>query len=190
MTYGPEQQGDPLFTPPSASEELTQQLAASGRPRATWLTAILVAIVIGVGGFAGGVFFGKNNASANNTGQQTAGQGGGRQFPGGAQRGQGGGGNFGNFVTGTVERVEGNTVVIKQPDGTEVKVTTTDTTTVTLSQQGKVTDLKPGQSVIARGEAGTDGTVSAQTINEGQLGAGFGGRGVFPGGSPRPTPTG
>jgi hypothetical protein len=97
------------------------------------------------------------------------------QFPGGNGTGRNGTGNGtgangnGGFrgTAGTIDHVDGTDVYVKTQDGRTVKVTTTDSTQVRITQQGKVTDLKQGQTVIVQGTTGTDGSVSAQAITEG-----------------------
>jgi hypothetical protein len=65
---------------------------------------------------------------------------------------------------GTISRVEGNTVYVKMQDGTEVKVSTTDSTRVELTQPGKLSDLKTGTSVAVQGQRAEDNSVTAQSI--------------------------
>jgi hypothetical protein len=97
------------------------------------------------------------------------------QFPGGNGTGRNGTGNGtgangnGGFrgTAGTIDHVDGTDVYVKTQDGRTVKVTTTDSTQVRITQQGKVSDLKQGQTVIVQGTTGTDGSVSAQAITEG-----------------------
>jgi hypothetical protein len=78
--------------------------------------------------------------------------------------GQGGAGGLRGGTVGTIDRVEGNTVYVKMQDGTEVKVSTTDSTRVELTQPGKIADLKAGTSVVVQGQRAEDNSVSAQTI--------------------------
>lgn len=96
-----------------------------------------------------------------------------RQFPGGTggqngqTPGQGQGGARG--TAGTVDHVDGTDVYVKTQDGRTVKVSTSDSTRIRISQDGKVADLKAGSTVIVQGSTGGDGTVTAQTITEGQF---------------------
>lgn len=97
-------------------------------------------------------------------GQGLGGQGQGQGGPGGQGPGQGGpGGMRGGGVTGTVDRVEGGTIYLKAPDGSEVKVTTSDTTKVETSQPGTLSDITPGSSVVVQGQR-TENGVTATTI--------------------------
>ena len=66
----------------------------------------------------------------------------------------------------TDDHVDGTTVYVKTAQGTDVKVSTSDSTTVGVTQQGKLSDLKPGSTVVVQGQAGDDGTVAAQAITQ------------------------
>ena len=55
---------------------------------------------------------------------------------------------------------------VKTAQGTDVKVSTSDSTTVGVTQPGKLSDLKPGATVVVQGQAGDDGTVTAQAITQ------------------------
>jgi Domain of unknown function (DUF5666) len=130
--------------------------------------------VLVVAAFFGGVWVHSATAGSNSTpvAQTPRGNGGGRfggGYPGGGTPPSGanapggvGGGLRG--TAGTIDRVEGNTVYVKMPNGTEVKVSTTDSTRVEVSQEGKLTDLKPGTSVVVQGQRSEDNAVQAQTI--------------------------
>ncbi|MFL6140789.1 MAG: hypothetical protein ACJ72N_02820 [Labedaea sp.] len=85
---------------------------------------------------------------------------------GGGQNGTGQGQNGFRGTVGTIDHVDGTDVYLKTPDGRTVKVSTSDQTQVRISQPGKVSDLKQGENIIVQGSAGTDGTVSAQTITQ------------------------
>jgi hypothetical protein len=45
-------------------------------------------------------------------------------------------------------------------------VSTSESTTVGVTQQGKPADLKPGSTVVVQGQAGEDGTVAARAITQ------------------------
>ncbi|GAA4204675.1 hypothetical protein GCM10022252_64070 [Streptosporangium oxazolinicum] len=111
------------------------------------------------GGFGGGQQGGQGRQGGQE-GQR--GQGG----QGGQGAGQGGGGR-GGMTSGTVQRVEGGKVYVQTADGSVVTVNTTDETSVRVTKEGKVGDLKPGGSVVVRGATADDGSVTATVINEG-----------------------
>ena len=160
------------------SEDLGQMLQKRSGAKLPPATLGLIAVVLLGVGFAGGMITDRQTHKTDNTASINSNNPGGNfrgRFPyGGPSGNPGRNGNFpgGGFTTGTVERVDGDTVYLRTADGKEVKVTTTGTTTVRLSSQGKVSDLQAGQTVAVQGQAGTDGTVAARSITEGQLGAG------------------
>ncbi|MEV4317728.1 hypothetical protein [Actinocrispum sp. NPDC049592] len=132
--------------------------------------------VLVVAAFFGGVWVHSATASSNsNTPAAAGGPRNGGRFGGGGYPGNGGappsgapgqgGGGFRGGTAGTIDRVEGNTVYVKMQNGTEVKVTTTDSTRVELTQPGKLSDLKAGTSVVVQGQrGGEDNSVTAQAI--------------------------
>lgn len=129
-------------------------------------TMILGVAVLAIVAFVGGVFVQKSFGATQTPTRQNAG----RQFngtpPSGAQQRPNGGGNFGRGTTGTIDHVDGTTVYVKTQNGQIVKVSTSDTTKVQITSEGKLTDLKAGQQVVVQGQAGSDGTVTGQTITQ------------------------
>jgi hypothetical protein len=125
-------------------------------------TVILGVAVLAIVAFVGGVFVQKSFGAAETPNRLNAA---GRQFqgtpPSGAQRPNGGRG-----TTGTIDHIEGTTVYVKTQNGEIVKVSTSDTTKVQITSDGKLTDLKAGQQVVVQGQAGEDGTVTGQTITQ------------------------
>jgi hypothetical protein len=168
-------------------------------------TVAVVAILAAAGGFIGGAAWkgsdspaaaqsvvAGNGATAatgtNGAANRTPGFGGyGR---GGFRGGDGGtGGAFGrNGAVGEITAIDGDRITIKDAQGDEVVVTTSSDTTFAVDQEGTISDLAPGDTVVVQGERGTDGTIAATTIRSGPLG-GFGGLGGGPGGAPAATPT-
>lgn len=158
------------------TEDLGQLLRKRSGAKLPAATLGLIAVVLLGVGFAGGMITDRQTHKSDNPASVSAnGPAGanGRRFPyGGPSGNPGGNGNFpgGGFTSGTVERVDGDTVYLKTADGKEVKVTTTGTTTVRMSSDGKVSDLQAGQTVAVQGQTGDDGSVAARSITEGQLG--------------------
>ncbi|NBH04340.1 hypothetical protein [Amycolatopsis sp. SID8362] len=158
-------------TPPSAEEivatpavdgDLNAEMRRAAKPfsRATLVLAGLVVLAVAFGG--GAWTHAAFGSSSSSTPTRTAG---GTQA--GPQAGQQAGGfRGGRGTTGTVDRVDGTTVYVKTAQGTEVKVSTSDSTTVGVTQQAKLSDLKPGSTVVVQGQAGEDGTVTAQAITQ------------------------
>ncbi|MCU1552368.1 MAG: hypothetical protein JWR36_2928 [Glaciihabitans sp.] len=142
----------------------------------TPILALVAALVIGI---FGGVIIGHSTASASTQAGAGAGFGQGRLGAEGGFGGQGGatgapGGAGGNFTSGTIVSVSGNTVVIKQTDGTKVTVTTSGSTAVTKTTKSSVSALATGDTITVIGAKDSSGNVTATTIADGQTG--FGGR--------------
>ncbi|KOV87260.1 hypothetical protein ADL03_07275 [Nocardia sp. NRRL S-836] len=141
--------------------ELRERKGGLGRT-----TVVLGAAVLAVVAFVGGVFVQKSFGAGQPPSRQNAA----RQFngtpPSGAQQRPNGGFQGRGGTTGTIERIEGTTVYVKTPNGQEVKVSTSDTTKVQLTTEGKLTDLKAGEQVVVQGQPGQDGTVTAQTLTQ------------------------
>lgn len=80
--------------------------------------------------------------------------------------------------------MDGSTVYLTDANGNIVKVTTDGSTKVSVSQDGKVGDLQPGQSVTVVGTPDGSGGYSASQLTEGGAAAagGFGGGGFGGGG--------
>ncbi|MFC0115190.1 hypothetical protein [Kibdelosporangium aridum] len=157
-----EQQQNPIATP--VPGDLDQELTQAKRGLSK-VTIGLGVVVLALVAFFGGVW--THSAVAGSSGGTAAQQ---PQRSGGGMRlgpGQGGGqgGTFRGGTMGTVDRIEGNTIYVKMPDGTEVKVTTSDSTKVETTVDGKMSDITPGSSVMVQGERTDDG-VTANTITK------------------------
>jgi len=153
--------------------------AAPGR-RVPRLTMLLLAAVLVAVGFTGGVLLQKHAvAGTTATGIPSLGAG----FPSGGFPGAGGGQPPGSgtgttsgssngttssagtpVVIGTVARVDGTTVIVKDFGGKEHKVTTTTDTTITESASVQASQLKTGQSVRVDGSKKPDGTIVATSV--------------------------
>jgi hypothetical protein len=168
------------------------ELAAPPRARLPRLTLLLAAGVLLAGGFFAGVKADRwQNGGGSDAGRGTAAAGAARPdgaVPGQSSAGQGqnagaaGGSGSGRqnatgpgTTAGTVKLVDGSTVYVTDASGTIVKVTTNADTKIRIARDGKPADLKPGDTVVVRGEAGDDGTLAAATVTQGQTGAGFAG---------------
>ncbi|HEY0260863.1 MAG TPA: DUF5666 domain-containing protein [Lacisediminihabitans sp.] len=153
------------------------------RPWTRWLTPVLALVAALVIGLFGGILIGQNTAtSAQASGFSRQGGFGGQEggFAGrggtgnggtGGQSGapgQGGGaGGFAGLTAGTIVSIDGDTIVVKEQSGTQVTVTTTDSTTVTKTEKAAVKDLKAGETVTVRGQADGSGKVTATSVSEG-----------------------
>ena len=183
---GPMKTGDPedILAEPPDTRDISAELSAPPRQRLPWLTLLLSGSLVAGLAFAGGALVEKNQSqggtpsAATRGGAAQNGQGGQRQGFGAGQGGQrqGGGipGAAGGLTIGTVKLVDGSTIYVTDTQGNVVKVTTADSTQVTESKSGKVSDLQPGQTVTVRGSQNASGDVAATTVTQGGA-SGFGG---------------
>jgi hypothetical protein len=143
--------------------------------RKIWIVVGVLVLVVAVGGgaFWAGMSYGKSQARQDITGlmQQRFGARGGQvpeggQFPGGGQLPQGGQGDttqFGGGIRGTIQAIEGETLVINTDDGT-INVKTTDTTMIEKNMPVGVGDLEVGEMVVVSGPQNEDGSVTARSV--------------------------
>jgi ferric-dicitrate binding protein FerR (iron transport regulator) len=158
-SYGLQRQGGPEPADDTPAAEL-----AKASPRRWWsrITVALCALLILVGGFAGGIEaqkqWGTSTTATGRTGGFPSGG-----FPGGGQPG-GTATAAAAGTTGTVQTVDGTTIYVQTADGKVVTVKLDGKTTVSTTGKGKLADVKPGQSVTVQGTTGTDGTVTATSV--------------------------
>ncbi|WP_318305908.1 hypothetical protein [Amycolatopsis solani] len=160
-----ESSAEEIVASPAVEGDLNAEMRRAAKPfsRTTLVLAGLVVLAIAFGGGAWThAAFGSSSSTPN---RPAAGAQGGQQA-GAGQQGGGFRGAGGRGTTGTVDHVDGTTVYVKTAQGTDVKVSTSDSTTVGVTQPGKLADLKPGSTVVVQGQAGEDGTVTAQAITQ------------------------
>jgi hypothetical protein len=68
-------------------------------------------------------------------------------------------------IRGTVERIEGPVFVVKNRDGSELKLTVTDNPLFVAIVPGKMSDIKPGMYVGSAGMMQEDGTQKAIEVH-------------------------
>lgn len=141
----------------------------------TWIVVAVALLVVAVGGgaFWAGMSYGKSQASQDVTAlmqERLAARGvqlpEGAQFPGPGQFQRGGQGDttaFGGGVRGTIQAVEGETLVINADEGI-IKVKTTDTTMIEKNMPVGVGDLEVGEMVVVSGPQNDDGSITARSI--------------------------
>jgi hypothetical protein len=131
------------------------------------IAAVLIVLAVGAGAFWVGMSYGKSQANqdlASLMQEQFGGRGG--QHPGGMmtrQTERGDAMRFGGGIMGTVEAIEGGTLVINSDEGI-VKVQTTDTTLIEKNMPVGVDDLEAGEMVVVSGPRNEDGSVTARSI--------------------------
>ncbi len=185
---GPLDDGDDLDMLPGPlddDDELNAVLTRRPRAKLPSLTLVLAALVVASAGFLGGIVVGKHYGSSGSGSPASAFS----RFAAGAsataRTGSGaglggrasGGGEFaaGNATIGTIKLIDGGTVYVQNPGGDIVQVSTSPGTKVTASSTVRVKDLQPGETVIVEGSKNSTGGVTATSISQTSLGAGFGG---------------
>jgi hypothetical protein len=130
---------------------------------------IIVAVIVGVAGFFGGIHYQKSQASTMATTDRQFfngnGQGGRRtmMMQGGPQ-GQGS-----KPVSGEIISQDDKSITVKMADGSTKIVVLTDSTTINKSSTGTKSDLKTGEKVTAFGSNNSDGSVTAQMVSLGSV---------------------
>jgi hypothetical protein len=176
---------DVLSNPLGNDDGLAAVLTRRPRAKLPSLTLVLAALVVASAGFLGGVVVGKHYGSSGSGSGASAF----RRFAAGASAtagtrsgpgaglGAGGGGGFaaGNATIGTIKLIDGSTVYVQTSGGDIVQVATSAGTKVTASSTVRVKDLRPGETVIVEGSKNSTGGVTAASISQTSLGAGFGG---------------
>ena len=113
------------------------------------IVALLVLVAVVAGSFWAGMSLGQ--ARANQGRQQFRGPGGqGPGLFGTPQPGQGGAGRFGGGIMGTIEAVEGDTLVVTTQEGS-IRVQTTDTTLIEKYTTVAIGDLEASEGVMVSG---------------------------------------
>ena len=82
----------------------------------------------------------------------------------GRQGGTRGERNSGGFVVGEIILKDDKSVTVKLNDGGSKIIFTSDSTSVTKSAQGALSDLQIGTQILANGMPNQDGSITAQTI--------------------------
>ncbi|EME60244.1 DUF5666 domain-containing protein [Amycolatopsis decaplanina] len=155
-----EETAEEIVAGPAVTDDLHGEMRRAARPF-TRTTQVLAGLVVLATVFALGVWTHAAFGSAASPAPA-------RQVAAPNGQGQAGGprGAAGRGTTGTIDRVEGNKVYVKSAQGGEITVSTTDETTISVTQAGKLSDLKPGSTVAVQGQAGDDGTVAARSITQ------------------------
>lgn len=144
-------------------DDVDDELVQPPRRARSRTTVALLVLLAAAATFAAGVRMGKSRAGAT---------GGERAIAASAEGGAGSG-----RVVGQVKLVDGTTLYVTDVQGNTVKVTTDPSSIVTRTTPAAVADLRPGDTVVAEGAAGADGTVAATRVAEGGAGPSFGGFG-------------
>ncbi len=125
------------------------------------IITIIIALVVGVAAFYGGMQYQKNQNANIGT----------RQFMMGGQNGQMGQ-RRGSFqgsrpVNGEIVSQDANSITVKMRDGSSKIINLSDKTTINKASEGTKADLKTGENVTAFGTTNSDGSVTAQNVSIG-----------------------
>jgi uncharacterized protein YneF (UPF0154 family) len=127
------------------------------------LILILIAlIIVGVGGFFGGMKYGESEALKNLTPEKMREifqQRGGQFFTQSQGQRQRAG-----FLSGQVISKDEKSLTIKLPDGSTKIVFLSQSTQITKSAEGSIEDIEIGKEVLVTGTQNEDGSLTARTI--------------------------
>lgn len=129
----------------------------------------LVIVAVGGGSFWAGMTVGENRVIQDPARlmQMMTGQGGHfpGQFPGMVRTPPAGeeAARFGGGIMGTIEAVEGDTLLVSTEEE-EIRVQTTDTTLIEKYTSVGVEDLAVGEQVVVSGSRNDDGSITARSI--------------------------
>jgi hypothetical protein len=135
----------------------------------------VVAVVVGAAGFFGGMQYEKGKAPVTSSGSFNGGSFAASAGAQGTLRGRNGAGMMRNGsrpVVGQILSIDSKTVTVQLADGSSKIVLLTDTTVVTKTDTGAVSDLKTGDKVGVIGTTNSDGSITAENV---QLNPSFGG---------------
>lgn len=183
--------------PVEAWDEPEPGLPLPLRPRRrlwTPLTGLVLALLLGAGGFLAGVELEKNQVStsggasvpaaaavaAGRAGTRAGVGAGSLRAPGGAagaagaaafggaggRAGFAGGFGGGNSSFGTVSSARGHTLYVTVMGGNTVKVTLSSSTALSKTETVSESAIRPGDTVIVQGLTSRSGTITAATVND------------------------
>ncbi len=138
------------------------------------VVAAVILVVVAGASFYGGMLYGQGQAQTSRSfaGRTTGGPPGGYTFgQGGQGQRQGGGG-----VLGQISGVGEGYMVVADSNGKQTRVQVTDTTLIEKNASVKLTDLTTGETVMVSGSQGSDGTITARSVQVAPAGR-FGGPG-------------
>lgn len=150
-----------------------EALALRRRRKMPRVTLALAVAIVGAGAFIGGAEAQKHLGSSANSSSNNNAAGNLAARLGKANQATFGGGGE---TAGTVTAIKGSTLYVTDASGNTVKVKTSAASQVTKTVTGKVTDIKPGDTIVVRGSKGRNGVIAADSISLGGAGAiSFGG---------------
>jgi uncharacterized protein YneF (UPF0154 family) len=129
------------------------------------LILILIAlIIVGVGGFFGGMKYGESQALKNLTPEKMREifqQRGGQFFAQNQSQRQRAGQNF---LSGQVISKDEKSLTVKLPDGSTKIIFLSQSTQILKATEGSIDDLQVGKEILVTGNQNADGSLTAKTI--------------------------
>jgi hypothetical protein len=155
----------PQWEEPMDEEDLIGPEPARRLP---WVTGLLALTAVAAAAFWGGVWVQKHHDRhlvSTTAAASTAATGRARGAGGFGGAGGGFGGGAGATV-GQVKLVDGSTIYVTDTSGNTVTVKTTGSSQFTKQTSVGLKDVQPGDAVIIRGAAQSDGSISAATLSD------------------------
>jgi ribosomal protein L21E len=129
------------------------------------LPIIILAVIVGIGSFYGGMKYGQSTSSVNRRGMAN--------FTPGQQMGANGNSSTtrnrtnpsaGGFINGEIISKDDKSITVKLNDGGSKIIFISDATQIMKSTQGSLKDLSTGDQVMITGSANSDGSLTAQSV--------------------------
>lgn len=130
------------------------------------IVTVVVALVVGIAAFVGGMQYGKGSAALTPQAFQNMSPQERQQFfqsSGGGRSGQRGGGN-GGLLSGDVVAKDSESITVKTRDGSSRVVFYASSTSVTKPSPASMDDVAVGGAVTVTGSQNSDGSFTAQSI--------------------------
>ena len=175
----PHQPGDPAALP-GEPEDDWDDVPITPRTRMPWPTKLLLVAAVAALAFGGGVLADRHGGQSGSSSSGAAGNAAASSFFsrtradfGGASSSSGGLAGAG-VTAGQIAYIKGSTIFVADTTGNIVRVTLPSGLPVTKSVTTTAKALRPGDTVVVRGEQGSDGSVQATSISIGSGSAGLG----------------
>ncbi len=144
--------------------------AHTGRRWLTPASAALLALALGFAGFYAGVREEKAHATGTGSTSSTSGTAAARSSSSRTAAGTGAAPGLGaaasGITAGTVTRVDGDTVYVKEASGATVQVKLLSSTAIKKTQGVSTRSVRPGDSVTIRGTQGSGGTITSTSVSD------------------------
>ena len=143
---------------------------ARRRRRLTPTSVALLGVALGFAGFYAGVREEKTqatgSASTSSISRTAASRSSSSRTSAGAGATRPPGGSASGVTAGTVTRVDGNTVYVKEASGATVQVKLLAATAINKTQDVSSHSVRPGDTVMVQGTQGSGGTIKSTSIGD------------------------